>query len=162
DQVVNVAQQMAAGLGVDAALAQLQKATGPTQATAWQWLAAAQLEADAGQFAPAPGPPRAHEAPGQPAPPPPPARDPLFGLCALQTGAFEEARGIYQRVLERNPDDVRTLNNLAYVLTESLNRPQDALPLARHAAELAPGDAQVLDTLGWAQFKAGDAQAAVK
>src|SRR5690606_27639905 len=49
---------------------------------------------------------------------------------------------------------VGTLNNLAYLLVEDLKRPEEGLPLAERAARLQPRDPQVLDTLGWAQYKA--------
>ena len=50
------------------------------------------------------------------------------------------------------------LNNDAYVKI-NLGDANGAVALARQAAALAPNDPTVLDTLGWALFKAGGANA---
>lgn len=67
----------------------------------------------------------------------------------------EEAVRRYQAVLEHEPNNPGILNNLAFLLCDGLNQPQQALPYAQRAAELAPVDPSVLDTLGWVQFNAG-------
>jgi tetratricopeptide (TPR) repeat protein len=59
------------------------------------------------------------------------------------------------------PNDTDSLNNLAYIFAENLNRPAEALPYARRAVELAPRNADVLDTLGWVQYLAGDTDGAL-
>ena len=46
------------------------------------------------------------------------------------------------------PDDVELNNNLAYTIAKHLRQPQAALPYATKASELAPFNANVLDTLG--------------
>ncbi|MCE9591443.1 MAG: tetratricopeptide repeat protein [Planctomycetes bacterium] len=75
---------------------------------------------------------------------------------ALQLNSSpEEARVVYQRMVDRNPNDVEALNNLAYTLAEDLNNAKDALPLAQRAVKLSGDSAPVLDTLGWVQFRAG-------
>ena len=76
--------------------------------------------------------------------------------------AFEEALAIYKKILETKPDDVMTLNNAAYMLAEDMNRADEAVPLARRAAEIAPNNAVILDTYGWAMYKAGQVDTAVE
>jgi len=44
---------------------------------------------------------------------------------------------------------------MAYMLTEDMGRPEEALPYVERADKLSPGNAQILDTLGWVQFKIG-------
>jgi len=70
-------------------------------------------------------------------------------------GRSAEAADAYRRILEKTPDSREAINNLAYVLCDRLDRPQEALPYAERAVGLAPDDASVLDTLGWVQFKVG-------
>jgi Flp pilus assembly protein TadD len=52
-------------------------------------------------------------------------------------------------------DDVDTLNNLAWILTNERIDPAEGLELARRARALAPEDAAVLDTFGWSAIRAG-------
>ena len=80
----------------------------------------------------------------------------LQALAAYQSGDFEAAAAAYRRLLKQNPDDLEVLNNLAYLLANDVDRPQEAVPLAERAAKLAPENAEVLDTLGWAYYRAGD------
>ncbi|MAX25931.1 MAG: hypothetical protein CMJ19_15645 [Phycisphaeraceae bacterium] len=89
----------------------------------------------------------------------------LLSLALHNSGKFEEAASVYKQVLSENPDSFAALNNLAYLLATNLNRPAEALPYAQRAAESAPNDPQVLDTLGWVQFLAGhqdEAQATLR
>lgn len=72
---------------------------------------------------------------------------------------YEEARKAYEEVLKLDPGNVVALNNLAYLLTDKLNRPKEAVGPARQAALLAPRP-EVLDTLGWAYLKSGELQEA--
>jgi len=53
----------------------------------------------------------------------------------------------YRTIIETNPKDVASLNNLAWMLLETGNS-NEALIYAKKAAELAPKNPQVLDTLG--------------
>lgn len=81
--------------------------------------------------------------------------DTLLSIATHQTGDYERAKDAYLRLIEINPRDVQSLNNLAYLLSDNLNQPEAALPHIRKASELVPANAQILDTLGWIQFKAG-------
>ncbi|MEO1037402.1 MAG: XrtA/PEP-CTERM system TPR-repeat protein PrsT [Pseudomonadota bacterium] len=53
----------------------------------------------------------------------------------------------YERVLSESPDDVASLNNLAWLLAEQ-DDPR-GVALARRAVDLAPDSVQTNDTLGW-------------
>ena len=48
------------------------------------------------------------------------------------------------------------MNNLAWVLAEDLDRPDEALPLAERAVELVPRSGENLDTLGWIHYRRGN------
>ena len=56
-------------------------------------------------------------------------------------------------ILNHDPNNATTLNALGYALTNSTNRYQEAAGLIERALALSPGDAAVLDSLGWVYFK---------
>ena len=73
---------------------------------------------------------------------------------AMAAGKNQVAIGYYQTVLDREPANVVALNNVAWLyLQENVPR---ALPAAEQALRLRPGDAMVLDTLGWILVQRGD------
>lgn len=84
----------------------------------------------------------------------------LLAGALHREGEPAAARAAYEQVRALNPEHWGTLNNLAYLLAEELDKADEALPLAERAAALAPGNPQVLDTLGWVQFRAGEFNAA--
>jgi cellulose synthase operon protein C len=77
----------------------------------------------------------------------------------LRAGQLQQARTAYLVVLKSNPKNVGALNNLANILFK-LNEAQ-ALTYAQQAYSLAPGDANVADTLGWILVHQGDPQKAL-
>ncbi|MFW6154557.1 MAG: tetratricopeptide repeat protein [Planctomycetota bacterium] len=78
-----------------------------------------------------------------------------LGEARYKQGDYAGAREAYEAALAKSPDDVYILNNLAYMLAESLNDPAGALPHARKAASLMPTDPNLADTLGWIYFQNG-------
>lgn len=72
----------------------------------------------------------------------------------LRLGLLPKARSAYEAVLKLEPRNVAAMNNLAQVLMR-LNEPK-AVELAEQAVGLAPGDPNLLDTLGWLQVRRGD------
>jgi tetratricopeptide (TPR) repeat protein len=67
----------------------------------------------------------------------------------------DEALRMMERVIEINPRNSDALNYLAYGLIGKGGELGRAEALARRALEVKPQDPYYLDTLGWAQFKAG-------
>lgn len=63
-------------------------------------------------------------------------------------------------LIKSNPDDSRALNALGYMLTVHGSRYKEARKLIERANELQPGDAAIMDSLGWVLFKLGDKAAA--
>jgi tetratricopeptide (TPR) repeat protein len=80
----------------------------------------------------------------------------ILGQLHESAGRHEEAVGAYERVLEIDPDDVITLNNLAYHLAVRAGKPEAALPHATRANTLSRGNAQIEDTLGWIHHLLGN------
>lgn len=72
----------------------------------------------------------------------------------LRAGNLVAARGGYEKVLARRPDDVDVLNNLAQVALRQRDNAA-ALDFAEKAFRLAPVDAAVIDTLGWVLVQQG-------
>lgn len=93
-----------------------------------------------------------------------------LGLVCQQMGDYERAKRVYEATLEDDPDSVNLLNNLAYLLSENLRGyEQQALAYAERAVELTESSqvsdlqrALILDTLGWAQFHAGQGELAIQ
>lgn len=80
------------------------------------------------------------------------ARTAQAGLLA-SLGSFAEARQHYEVLVKEAPADPMLLNNLANVLLRL--EPAAAVPVAERALAAAPGDANVIDTLGWVLFQNG-------
>jgi len=59
----------------------------------------------------------------------------------------------YRKALESDPDNARALNNLAYLLTQYRNQPDEALRYAQSAVELAPNSPLYSGTLGWIFYR---------
>ncbi len=83
--------------------------------------------------------------------------DKLLARAMHFTADYEGAYRAYLRVIERDPQAVIAMNNLAYMLCEKLARPDEALQYAVKADELSPDSVELLDTLGWVRFRLGQA-----
>lgn len=68
-------------------------------------------------------------------------------------GELVKSVAAYEDVLKTAPDLVPALNNLAFILSEKLQRHDDAFALASKAKKLAPQDPAINDTLGWIHFR---------
>lgn len=80
----------------------------------------------------------------------------ILGVYQEQAGDIQMAQESYRNCLRLNRNYVPALNNLAYLFTDRIGKPKEALPLARKAVELAPGNPAVLDTLGYVYFSLAD------
>jgi tetratricopeptide (TPR) repeat protein len=78
-----------------------------------------------------------------------------LGQAYQQLNQNDKAVEAYQRAVTINGKDVVSLNNLAWIVSEIRKKPDEALPLATKAQQLAPESPEVLDTLGWIQFRRG-------
>ncbi|MEO1129576.1 MAG: tetratricopeptide repeat protein, partial [Planctomycetota bacterium] len=69
-------------------------------------------------------------------------------------GRFEDVADACRAGLKLFPRDLEFNNNLAYTLAKHLDEPELARQYAERAAELAPLNSAVLDTLGWVRYEA--------
>lgn len=79
-----------------------------------------------------------------------------------QTKEYDKAVDRYQRVLEKEPNDVLVLNNLAFALATRQGKAADARPLAERAYTISRGAPLIADTLGWVFHLLGDSAQALK
>ena len=84
----------------------------------------------------------------------------------FRKGALEErekrydlAEQLFHKVLDLDPDNAITLNNLGYMLADKTTRYADALKYIRKAVELEPMNGAYLDSLGWIYLKMGQYEA---
>jgi uncharacterized protein (TIGR03790 family) len=85
-------------------------------------------------------------------------------LALLYDGAADHTKAVaaYRKVVERDPKDAVSLNNLAYSMAVREGNPKEALPFAERALLLAPRNPVIADTVGWIKFLLGDNAGALK
>ncbi len=78
----------------------------------------------------------------------------LFNLGVIYGEAkrTEEAIGIMQRALERNPENASALNYIGYTWAERGVRLDEAEKMITRAIELRPDDGFIVDSLGWVYY----------
>ncbi|MGB9606726.1 MAG: tetratricopeptide repeat protein, partial [Bryobacteraceae bacterium] len=79
----------------------------------------------------------------------------LLASLEHHAGNWQDAAAHYRKAIDLEPRNVLALNNLAFLLAENLNQPDEALQLAQKAKELAPESPEVDDTLGWIYYHKG-------
>lgn len=79
---------------------------------------------------------------------------------AIGRGDLVHAESRFREVLQREPNNAQAMNNVAYTMIK-LKRP-GALQLAERAAELAPDNPAVLDTLAAAHAEQGNLRKAIQ
>ena len=85
-------------------------------------------------------------------------------LAALEnkSGDAKAAISEYRKVIDADARNLSALNNLAYLLTDVAGQPDEGLKYAQEARELAPGDIDVEGTIGWAFYRKGLYDTALK
>ncbi|OHB72825.1 MAG: hypothetical protein A2Z25_00690 [Planctomycetes bacterium RBG_16_55_9] len=87
----------------------------------------------------------------------------VLAVLLLQTpGRAEESAELYRRLLELGPTHVIAMNNLAWILSEELNQPAEALEWAQKGLKINPQYADLLDTRGVAYYRLGEHDKAVQ
>jgi tetratricopeptide (TPR) repeat protein len=95
---------------------------------------------------------------------PSPAMGLLERLAKLERdrGRHVEARATYEKILQRDPESLSALNNLAMLLAGPLGAPNDAVGLAERAQSKALDSPAIADTLGWALVRRGKKEDAAR
>lgn len=84
------------------------------------------------------------------------------GASLEQAGFWTEAEIDLLAALERAPDQPIVLNHLGYSWVDRGLRLEEGLELVRTAVDLSPGNGFIVDSLGWAHFRLGEYDTAVK
>ncbi len=86
----------------------------------------------------------------------------LAAMMAHLRGRYEDEIGLYRRALKRRPDDPLATNNLAWALSEAMNRPDEALLLIDALIGRIGPRPDILDTRGVILTRAGRFAEAIK
>ena len=82
-------------------------------------------------------------------------------LLAEKLGHMNVVESNLRRVIELRPDNAHAYNALGYSLADRGIRLDEARQLIAKAAELAPEDPFIMDSMGWVLFRQGDLQGAL-
>jgi Flp pilus assembly protein TadD len=86
----------------------------------------------------------------------------MRGACYERLKKLPQAEADLQRSLQLSPDQPLTLNYLGYTWIDHNRYLRKGLALIEKAARLKPDDGDIVDSLGWAHFRMGKFQEAVK
>lgn len=84
------------------------------------------------------------------------------GVCYERLKQWPKAEADLKRALELSPDQPLVLNYLGYSWVDQGHNLGQAMDLIRKAVDLKPDDGYFVDSLGWAHYRLGDYEKAVK
>lgn len=84
------------------------------------------------------------------------------GIAYERLKQWDKAEPNFRSALELVPDQPQVLNYLGYSLIDRNMKLDEALGMVRKAADLRPQDGYIIDSLGWAYYKLGRYEKAVK
>ena len=84
------------------------------------------------------------------------------GVSYERLGKWPQAEADFLKAMELDPDQPDVLNQLGYNWVERNLKLKEGLALLEKAVKLRPDDGNLLDSLGWAHYRLGDHQAAIK
>jgi tetratricopeptide (TPR) repeat protein len=85
----------------------------------------------------------------------------MAGMIFQAQGNPAQAKARYERAVAIDSRAAVASNNLAWLYAEQGEKLEEAVRLARNAAEVLPETTEVLDTLGWTYYKSGLSDVAV-
>jgi tetratricopeptide (TPR) repeat protein len=85
----------------------------------------------------------------------------LKGAALVEAGRYEESGKVFKQLLEEQNSPM-LLNNYAYVIGVYMNRPEEGLELAKQAAEQAPRNSAIIDTVSTLHARVGDNEKAAE
>lgn len=84
------------------------------------------------------------------------------GIARERSGRWPEAEADFVAALELNPEQPYVLNYLAYTWIDRGENLARGKAMLERAVELRPNDGHIIDSLGWALYRLGDFEGAVK
>jgi tetratricopeptide (TPR) repeat protein len=82
-------------------------------------------------------------------------------MTAERLNKVDEMERLLRKVIELKPEHAHAHNALGYSLVDRNLRLPEARDLIQRALELSPGDPFIVDSLGWAEFRLGNRDAAL-
>ncbi len=86
----------------------------------------------------------------------------ILGMLLQTSERVKEAAALYEKALTIQPDDVITMNNLAWIMCEEQGKYKEALGLIERALQVAPGYLDVIDTRGVVYYRLGELDKAIE
>ena len=83
-------------------------------------------------------------------------------LLFQEQGRLRRAASALEAIIADTPEDAGLLNALGYLLTDSLDRHEEAYVYLEQALTLEPDNAAIIDSMGWVLFHLGDYDAALE
>jgi len=77
-------------------------------------------------------------------------------MAAEKLSKLDVLEADLRRAIVLRPDDAQAYNALGYTLADRTNRLPEAIVLLDKALALSPDDPYILDSVGWAQYRAGN------
>jgi tetratricopeptide (TPR) repeat protein len=84
------------------------------------------------------------------------------GICNERDKQWAKAEADLKKSLELFPEQPHVLNYLGYSWVDQGVNLEDGMQMIRRAVEQRPDDGYIVDSLGWAYYRVGDYQEAVK
>ena len=84
------------------------------------------------------------------------------GVAEERSHMWQKAEADFHHALELSPDQPFVLNYLGYSWADMGHHLNEARQMIQRAAERRPNDGAITDSLGWVEFRQGDAREAVK
>ena len=81
-------------------------------------------------------------------------------LLAEQLDKLDLAEQDLRAIIEREPSNAQALNALGYTLADRTDRYDEALDYIQRAMAVEPGDAAIIDSMGWVKYRMGDLEKA--
>ncbi len=84
------------------------------------------------------------------------------GICFERSHEWDKSEADFRMALKLSPDQPLVMNYLGYSWVDMGMNLEPAMAMIRKAVDLRPDDGYIVDSLGWAYFRLGDYQEAVK
>jgi tetratricopeptide (TPR) repeat protein len=82
-------------------------------------------------------------------------------LLYEEQGRLRKAVTVLEELVAEQPDDPALLNALGYLLTDRLDRHDEARGYIQRALAMEPDNPAIIDSMGWVLFKLGEHEAAL-
>ncbi len=83
-----------------------------------------------------------------------------YGLQLERSDRLDEAIGVMESIITRNPDHAEALNFVGYCWADAGRNLDQALQYINRAMALKPGNGYIRDSLGWVHFRLGNLERA--